>query len=167
MTKALILKVIWAPWRVAFITGAREEGCIFCSKPLQNRDELNHIFQRRGKVFGMLNRFPYNSGHLLIAPYRHVHRIQDLTPEEWAEIHELANDSIFALDSTMKPHGYNIGFNVGIGSGAGFEHIHMHIVPRWSGDTNFMPVLADTKVIPEHLEETFKKIAEYFRNQQR
>jgi ATP adenylyltransferase len=158
------LKTLWAPWRVAFIAGKKEKGCIFCNKPTEQKDGKNMIFGRREKVFGMMNKYPYNSGHLLIAPYRHVTCMEDLQAEEWTDLLHLLQDSIKALGNQMHPEGYNIGFNVGKASGAGFEHIHLHIVPRWAGDTNYMPVLSETKVIPEHLNETFRKVKEGLNN---
>lgn len=106
----------------------------------------------------MLNTFPYNPGHLLIAPYRHVTEISAIGKEEWQEALFLLNESIAAIESLMQPHGYNIGFNIGAAAGGGFDHIHMHAVPRWRGDTNFMPVLAETKVLPEHLDATYDRI---------
>jgi len=158
------LKTLWAPWRLAFITGERSGECIFCKKPAENDDEKNYIYERRDLVFGLLNRFPYNSGHLMIAPYRHVVNFADLRDDEWMGILELLKDTAKVLNDIMHPEGFNIGFNVGKASGAGFEHLHLHVVPRWSGDTNFMPVLSDTKVIPEHIEETFRRIRDGFRN---
>jgi ATP adenylyltransferase len=155
------MKVLWAPWRGEYLTAERKGGCIFCEETVEKNDEKNYIFYRGRLVFGILNRFPYNSGHLMIAPYRHVANIQDLEVEEWTGMLELLKDSVRALDDFMHPHGYNIGFNAGgAAAGGGFEHLHMHVVPRWSGDTNFMPVLADTKVISEHMDNTYKKLSE-------
>lgn len=157
------VKKLWAPWRLAFISGEKTGECIFCTKPTQNDDRKNYIFERRELVFGMLNRFPYNSGHLMIAPYRHVATLKELKKGEWEGILELLQDTTGALDRLMKPEGYNVGFNLGGASGAGFEHVHVHVVPRWRGDTNFMPVLSDTKVLPEHLDETYNRIKEGLR----
>jgi len=160
------LNIIWAPWRMAFIERrkkkdpryAEKRGCIFCAKPAENDDELNFIYSRREKAFGMLNSFPYNSGHLMIAPFRHVTALEDLSGDEWRDLIRLLQDSLGALRGSMRPEGFNVGFNIGKASGAGFEHVHLHIVPRWAGDTNFMPAIADTKVIPEGLRETYRKI---------
>jgi len=154
------LRTLWAPWRLAFIANERKDTCIFCEKSKENEDAKNLIFERRSNVFGMLNKYPYNAGHLMIAPYRHVKDIEDLAEEEWKESLELLRDSVSVLKRIMSPEGFNIGFNIGRAAGAGYDHIHMHVVPRWNGDTNFMPVLSDTKVIPEHLEETYKKLRE-------
>ncbi len=158
------MRTLWAPWRFTFVTARRDGRCIFCDAPKSERDDASMIFARRGSVFGMMNRFPYNSGHVLIAPYRHVSAVEDLSPGEWEDMRCLMNSSIGAIRECMKPDGFNVGFNVGRTAGAGFEHVHMHIVPRWDGDTNFMPVLADTKVMPEHLERTFAKIRDGLRN---
>ncbi|MGC8936209.1 MAG: HIT family protein [Candidatus Methanomethylicaceae archaeon] len=152
------MKTLWAPWRLAFIVEDKKDSCIFCDKSRENEDEKNLIFERREKVFGMLNKYPYNVGHLMIATYRHVKEIEELSDDEWAEIFELLRDSVMVLKKTMSPEGFNIGFNVGRSAGAGYDHIHLHVVPRWNGDTNFMPVLSETKVIPEHLEETYRKL---------
>ncbi|MEM2001365.1 MAG: HIT domain-containing protein [Candidatus Methanomethylicaceae archaeon] len=158
-----MLKNLWAPWRLAFIVEEKKDVCIFCEKPKENDDDKNLIFARGGSVFGMLNKYPYNAGHLMIAPYRHIKNIEDLEEGEWKEIFELLRDSMNVLKRTMSPEGFNIGFNVGRAAGAGYDHIHLHVVPRWNGDTNFMPVLSDTKVIPEHLEETYRKIRDGIR----
>lgn len=161
------MKTLWAPWRFAFVTKEKSGECIFCAKPAENDDRKNYIYERRELVFGVLNRFPYNSGHLMIAPYRHVVSFADLRDDEWMGILELLRDTMKVLNDLMHPEGFNLGFNVGKASGAGYEHLHLHVVPRWSGDTNFMPVLSDTKVIPEHLEETFGRIKDSFRSPRR
>lgn len=154
------MKTLWSPWRRAFITQERDGSCIFCEKPKENEDARNLIFERRDYVFGMLNRFPYNAGHLMIAPYRHITNIEEFKGEEWKDLLGLLKDSLTVLKKIMAPEGFNIGFNVGRAAGAGYDHTHLHVVPRWNGDTNFMPVLAETKVIPEHLEETYRKLRE-------
>lgn len=161
------MKTLWAPWRLTFVTKEKSGECIFCAKPTENADKKNYIYERRELVFGVLNRFPYNSGHLMIAPYRHVVSFADLRDDEWRGILELLRDTMKVLNDLMHPEGFNLGFNVGKASGAGYEHLHLHVVPRWSGDTNFMPVLSDTKVIPEHLEETFRRIRDSFRSPRR
>ncbi|MBM5805815.1 MAG: HIT domain-containing protein [Candidatus Verstraetearchaeota archaeon] len=158
------MKTLWAPWRLAFITEERSGECIFCKKPAENDDKKNYIYERRNLVFGLLNRFPYNSGHLMIAPYRHIISFEELRDEEWTAMLKLLQDTTAVLNKLMRPEGFNVGFNIGRASGAGFEHLHLHVVPRWSGDTNFMPVLSDTKVLPEHLDETFRRIREDFRD---
>ena len=154
---------IWAPWRLAYVKDAAkdsEEECIFCAKPAAEDDEASLIVHRGERCFVILNLFPYTNGHLMVAPYDHLGSIADLDPETTAEMMSLAQRAIGVLDDSYAPHGYNVGFNQGRVAGAGVEHhIHMHVVPRWGGDTNFMPVLADVKVMPEHLAETREKLA--------
>jgi ATP adenylyltransferase len=161
------MKTVWAPWRLEFIEGGDKSGCIFCSKPKEGDDRRCRIFARGDHVFGMLNTFPYNPGHLLIAPYRHVTNVDGIEIEEWKELLLLLRDATSAIEGIMHPHGFNIGFNLGGAAGAGFEHIHMHVVPRWAGDTNFMPILAETKVLPEHLDSTYGKISEAIKREGR
>jgi ATP adenylyltransferase len=150
---------IWAPWRLAYVKDASkdiEEECIFCAKPAEDDDEANLIVHRGESCFVLLNLFPYTNGHLMVAPYEHTGRLQDLSPETVAEMMALAQQAMNGLERAYNPHGYNIGFNQGRVAGAGFEHhIHLHVVPRWGGDTNFMPVIADTKVMPQTLEESY------------
>ena len=153
---------IWAPWRLKYVKDAskdNEEECIFCAKPAEDDDEANLIVHRGDSCFVLLNLFPYTNGHLMVAPYEHIARLQDLTAETVREIMTLAQQAMAGLESTYEPHGYNVGFNQGRVAGAGFEHhIHMHVVPRWGGDTNFMPVIADTKVMPQTLEESYEAL---------
>ena len=154
---------LWAPWRIEFIRGEKDNGCFLCANEHYNpksKEEASIIF--RGKsCFVMLNRFPYNSGHMLISPYRHVGDLAELTVEERHELMDLCVDCRKVLQAAMAPAAFNVGFNLGAAAGAGVaDHIHMHIVPRWVGDTNFMPVLADTRCVPETIEKT----AELLRN---
>jgi ATP adenylyltransferase len=150
---------IWAPWRLAYVKDASkdiEEECIFCAKPAQDDDEGNLIVHRGEKAFVILNLYPYTNGHLMVAPYEHVGRIQDIAPEVTAEMMALAQRSMSHLEDVYSPHGFNVGFNQGRVAGAGVEHhIHMHVVPRWGGDTNFMPVIGDTKVMPQTIEQSY------------
>jgi ATP adenylyltransferase len=149
---------IWAPWRLAYVKDAdkQTEECIFCAKPEAGDDEAGLIVHRGETAFVMLNLFPYTNGHMMIAPYRHTGRLQELTAEETAEIMALAQRGMEALERVYEPQGYNVGFNQGRVAGAGVEHhIHMHVVPRWGGDTNFMPVLGDTRVMPQSLEDSY------------
>lgn len=125
-------------------------------------DREAYITYRGKKAFVMLNAFPYANGHLMVAPYRHVVNIEGLTPEESIEVFDLVKKSVRALKRSIRPHGFNIGINIGKAAGAGFKHFHIHIVPRWAGDTNFMPVLAEVKVLPEHLEKSYEKISRAF-----
>jgi ATP adenylyltransferase len=153
-------KPLWAPWRLEYIEQADEqEGCIFCGAAAGD-DEDGLVVHRGSAAFVLLNRFPYSSGHLMVAPFRHVGEFGDLTDAEVVEIHRLAERGIAALAETYAPQGYNLGWNLGRIAGAGvLDHVHLHVVPRWAGDTNFMPVLADVKVMPEHLAATREKLA--------
>lgn len=154
------LERLWAPWRYRWIREASGgvEDCFICEnladKP--SRDRKNLVLFRGEYALIVMNRYPYSNGHLLIAPHRHLSDPRDLNPEEWAEIGLLTQVSLNALQGAMSPHGFNIGWNIGRVSGAGLEtHIHQHIVPRWSGDTNFMPVVGETKVLSQDLYESY------------
>jgi ATP adenylyltransferase len=153
---------IWAPWRLEYVKDAakdKEEECIFCSKPAAGDDEGNLIVHRGERCFVILNLFPYTNGHLMVAPYEHVAALQDLDAETVAEIMALAQKAMRRLEQVYSPQGYSVGFNHGRVAGAGFEnHIHMHVVPRWGGDTNFMPVLADTRVMPQTLQQSYEAL---------
>jgi ATP adenylyltransferase len=154
------MRQLWAPWRLEYIQSADEqEGCLFCIT--QAGDDEEGLVVHRGRTgFVMLNKFPYSTGHLMAAPYRHVGDFGELEDEETVEIHRLASQGMGALAEIFAPHGYNAGWNLGRIAGAGVvDHVHLHVVPRWAGDTNFMPVLADVKVIPEHLLDTRRKLA--------
>jgi ATP adenylyltransferase len=153
------MKLIFAPWRIEYIRSPKHDGCIFCDFPKENRDKERLILYRGEKAFIIMNNYPYNPGHVMIAPYRHVGNLEDLSDEELLEIMKLAQLMIKTIKKAMKPEGFNMGFNIGRVAGAGIEdHIHMHIVPRWNGDTNFMPVLADTKVIPQAIEDSYDEL---------
>ncbi len=156
------MKKLWAPWRITYILNvdARDE-CIFCSRPEGEPSEENLVLHKGRFNFIIMNLFPYNTGHLMVAPYRHVRNLEELDGEELKEMMELVSLSIKALKKAYKPDGFNVGMNLGRVAGAGIDdHIHMHVVPRWNGDTNFMPVLGYTKVIPEGVRETYRKIRE-------
>jgi ATP adenylyltransferase len=157
---------IWAPWRLAYVKDASKDNadeCIFCTKPAEEDDERNLIVHRGERCFVILNLFPYTNGHLMVAPYEHTGKLQDLDPETVAEMMALAQRSMRRLEQVYEPHGYNVGVNQGRIAGAGFEgHIHLHVVPRWGGDTNFMPVIGDTRVMPQSLEDSFKALKEAF-----
>lgn len=155
---------LWAPWRIEFIRGEKEDRCFLCSgrEPADTPEE-SLMIHRAAHSFVIANRFPYNSGHLLIAPYRHAARLSELEPAERAELMELAAKAESVLDAVMKPAAYNVGFNLGAAAGAGVaDHLHLHIVPRWVGDTNFMPVLADTRCVPEAIENTAALIRDHW-----
>ena len=151
---------IWAPWRLEYIVGADEEdGCIFC-RAATAADEDALVVHRGVAALVLLNKFPYTSGHLMVAPLRHVGDLLELTDDEALEMHRLAGQGVAALAETFAPQGYNLGWNLGRIAGAGItDHIHLHVVPRCAGDTNFMPVLSDVRVMPEHLAETRRKLA--------
>ncbi len=153
------MKKIWAPWRVEYIRLEKTEGCILCQKPRQDADILNYILYRGNKNFIIMNSYPYNGGHLMIVPYRHIANLEELTDEERNEHFKIVSLSTRILQQVFNPAGFNIGINMGRVAGAGIDgHIHTHVVPRWQGDTSFMPVIADTKVINEALAETYKSL---------
>ena len=147
-------KPLWAPWRLEYVEQADERpGCIFCEP------EPELVLARGELAFVLLNRFPYSSGHLMVAPHRHVGAYGALRDDEALEIHRLAAAAIAALDAEYRPHGHNLGWNLGRTAGAGIvDHVHQHVVPRWGGDTNFMPVVAGTRVIPEALAATAERL---------
>ena len=147
-------KPLWAPWRLEYITQADEqEGCVFCAESARELPDADSLLVRDGDAaLALLNKYPYSSGHLMVAPRRHVGALAELTEDEALEIHRLAVAAVDALTRVYAPGGFNLGWNLGRIAGAGIvDHVHLHVVPRWGGDTNFMPVLADVKVIPEHL----------------
>jgi ATP adenylyltransferase len=150
---------LWAPWRVEYIQAEKTKGCILCDKPKENRDEANFILHRGKYNYVIMNSYPYNPGHLMVAPYRHVATPEDLQTEEMHEHTELVCLCIKVLRRLYTPNGFNTGMNVGKVAGAGIDgHIHTHIVPRWQGDTNFMPVIGDTRVVPQALHDTYGKL---------
>lgn len=157
---------LWAPWRMAYIGGTSGGGeskgdCIFCVKPGESDDAANLIVHRGRSCFVILNAYPYNNGHLMIVPYRHLSRLSELSDEENTELLALAARMCETLGDTSGPDGYNIGMNLGSVAGAGIaDHLHLHLVPRWNGDTNFMPVLADVKVMPESLDQVYAKLTQ-------
>lgn len=152
---------IWAPWRIDYILGAEKEaGCIFCIKPQTVEDEERLVVHRGQGAYTIMNKYPYNNGHVLVAPYRHSPEISDLSVEENSLLIQEVCKAIKVLKRVMRPDGFNVGINIGLIAGAGItEHVHYHIVPRWAGDTNLMPVLADVRVVPEHLRQTREKLA--------
>jgi ATP adenylyltransferase len=150
---------IWAPWRLAYVKDASkdiEEECIFCAKPALGDDEASLIVHRGASCFVILNLFPYTNGHLMVAPFEHIGRLQEIPAATTAEMMELAQRAMSRLEDVYEPHGFNVGFNQGRVAGAGvLHHIHLHVVPRWAGDNNFMPVIADTKVMPQSIEQSY------------
>jgi ATP adenylyltransferase len=151
---------LWAPWRLEYIKSADDEtGCVFCAA-VQGDDEERLVVHRDAHAIVLLNKFPYASGHFMVAPNRHVGDFGELDDGEILELHRLASAGMAALVQLYAPQAYNLGWNLGRVAGAGVvDHVHLHVVPRWGGDTNFMPVLADVKVLPEHLAETRRKLS--------
>lgn len=154
------MEKLWAPWRVEYIRNPNA-GCFLC-KSLRRKNQTEAlILEKTEKGFTIMNRFPYNNGHIMVAPVRHIGELEHLEDEEILEINRLLVRSIKAINYSMKPQGFNIGINQGQVAGAGLvSHIHIHLVPRWQGDTNFMPIIGETKVVSESLQETYKKIKE-------
>jgi ATP adenylyltransferase len=157
---------IWAPWRLEYVKDAskdKESECIFCAAVGAEDDAAMLIVHRGERCFVILNKFPYTNGHLMVAPYEHVASLQELDSATVAELMALVQRGMTALESSYSPHGYNVGVNQGRVAGAGVEHhIHMHVVPRWGGDTNFMPVLGDTRVMNQTLEDSFETVRKAF-----
>jgi ATP adenylyltransferase len=152
------MKQLWAPWRMDYILDEKEEGCIFCHA-VKDEDRERRVAIRGDVCFCMLNKFPYNNGHLMIAPNRHVSRLNELEEAELIEMVQLAQRLEEVLTHMMRPDGFNVGFNLGKAAGAGIEaHLHLHIVPRWEGDTNFMAVLGDTRVVPQALDKFYDNL---------
>ena len=152
---------IWAPWRLEYVGRGDEQGECFLCRALETEDEEGLVVHRGARAFAVLNRYPYASGHLMIAPARHTGELVELEDDEVVEIHRLAGQAMGALAEAYAPQGFNLGWNLGRIAGAGvLDHVHLHVVPRWAGDTNFMPVLADVKVLPEHLDASRRKLAE-------
>ncbi len=153
---------LWTPWRMAYLTGEGRkpvEGCIFCAKIAAGDDAAEHVIHRGDWAYVTLNRYPYNNGHLMVVPYAHVASFEALDEAALAEVMRLMNHSLAALRSVYRPDGFNVGANLGSIAGAGVAgHVHLHVVPRWAGDTNFMPIVGDTRVIPELLDQTYERL---------
>lgn len=150
---------LWAPWRLQYVTQEKPGGCIFCDKPLLGDERAAHIVHRGTLAYVMLNTFPYNNGHLLVAPFAHESALEDLPPDTLHEMMDLAQQCTRAFKLVFDPDGINIGFNLGAAAGAGIkDHLHLHLVPRWQGDTNFMPVIADVRVIPQALDASYEQL---------
>jgi ATP adenylyltransferase len=150
---------LWSPWRSQYVTSeANDDGCLFCSKVSEDDSGAGILFRGR-RVFVMLNAYPYNSGHVMVAPARHVGEPSELEPAESHELTDVTFAAVEVMRSALRPHGFNIGMNLGRVAGAGVPgHLHVHVVPRWGGDTNFMPVVGETKVLPEMLADTDAKL---------
>lgn len=154
------MKHLWAPWRIQYIKATPRDDCIFCTLPAEGRDREHHILHRGPLAFVMLNRFPYTSGHLMVVPFRHVAGLDALDDREALDVFHLTTAAMEAIRQTYGPEGFNVGVNIGRAAGAGIvDHVHVHVVPRWVGDTNFMPVLGEVKVLPEDLAVTYDRLA--------
>jgi ATP adenylyltransferase len=159
------MKALWAPWRMEYILGHdKSPGCIFCPEPGEDFAERLVLFSgRHSRV--MMNKYPYINGHLLVSPLRHSPDLDGLTPAEMLDLLSKVRESLTILKKVMSPDGFNVGINLGVVAGAGVaSHLHFHIVPRWNGDTNFIPVFAEVRVIPEHFRQTYERLAPHFRN---
>ncbi len=158
---------LWATWRMPYITKVEAvKGCIFCDKPKEDKDRENLILHRGESCFTIMNLYPYNNGHIMIIPYRHVSDITLLSSAETGEMMDLLKFFVSVIKKVMNPEAFNSGINMGRPAGAGIaDHLHMHLVPRWTGDTNFMPVLGDTRVISEHISDTYDKLLEAVKNE--
>jgi ATP adenylyltransferase len=153
------MKVLWAPWRMDYILSDKEKRCIFCELPKEDRDRDNLILYRSSHNFVMMNRYPYNNGHLMVVPFLHVHSLEGLSDETLLDFMKVVRHSVESVRKAFMPEGFNIGINMGRIAGAGMEeHMHLHMVPRWAGDTSFMTVFDDIRVIPEHVMSTYDKL---------
>jgi ATP adenylyltransferase len=161
------MEQLWAPWRGDFVNQKPHSGCIFCQFPAEEgaeADRRNLILGRTRHSFAILNKYPYNNGHLMVIPRRHIAELPALPADEFTDLNQLLQRSVAILGRVYLPAGYNVGMNLGRVAGAGIaDHLHWHVVPRWGGDTNFMPVLAETKVMIEHLLQTYDKLEPEFR----
>lgn len=151
---------LWAPWRIAYIKKLKKDkGCLFCRVSNSKKDKKNLLVFRSKSSFAILNLYPYNNGHIMVAPARHLRSLEQLGDAETADLMNCLKKAKRLLDLTLKPEGYNIGINIGAVGGAGIEHhLHIHIVPRWKGDTNFMPTLFNTKIISQSLQELYRAL---------
>lgn len=157
------MRTLWAPWRIDYILGPKPDACVFCLPEHREEDERRRILHRGRHAFVILNIFPYNNGHLMVTPFRHVMRLTDLSPEETHECMDLIVACSDILTKLFKPQGINVGLNLGEAAGAGIrEHLHFHLVPRWNGDSSFMAVFSETRVIPQHLDQTYATLKPHF-----
>jgi len=154
---------LWAPWRLQYLTGDKTDECIFCTRPAMGDDERTLIVHRGDSCYVMLNAYPYTNGHVMVAPYDHVADLRALDAGAAAEFMDLTQRSLAAVEQVYSPEGFNLGVNMGAVAGAGFaEHVHQHVVPRWKGDTSFMPVVGDTLVLPEVLPDSWARLRQAF-----
>jgi ATP adenylyltransferase len=154
---------LWAPWRLEYIRGPKDEECIFCRALQSDDDEANYVVHRGERSFVILNAYPYNNGHVMIAPNLHEATIEPLDDATTLEMAQLVKRSMAALREVYRPEGFNVGINQGSAAGAGIEeHVHQHVVPRWVGDTNFMPVIGDVRVLPQALADSWSELRRVF-----
>ena len=160
------MQQLWAPWRMAYIDDdAKQPGCIFCTKYQQSDLKAGLVLSHSRHTVVMMNKYPYNNGHLLVAPKRHENNLANLAPEEYSDLSEVLRRAIEITKQVYNPGGLNVGMNLGKCAGAGIEdHLHWHIVPRWEGDTNFMPVVGETRVMPQHLADSYDRLARHFQS---
>ncbi len=157
------MKPLWAPWRMEYILGPKAHGCLFCVKPAEQKDRENLILYRGRHAYVIMNKFPYSNGHLMVVPYVHTSSLDNLPDADMLDIIKLAKLSSDCLTKAFHPEGFNVGINIGEAAGAGIEeHLHMHIVPRWAGDANFMTITGEIRVIPEHILDTYDKLYPIF-----
>jgi len=153
------MKALWAPWRMDYILSDKTGGCLFCELPKQDRDRENLILYRSSHNFVIMNRYPYNNGHIMVVPYLHVPSLDSLTDEAMLDFMKVTQHAVSSVKRAFMPEGFNIGINIGKIAGAGMEeHLHLHMVPRWAGDTSFMTVFDEVRVIPEHVMSTYDKL---------
>ncbi|MDR2744314.1 MAG: HIT domain-containing protein [Desulfovibrio sp.] len=161
------MKQLWTPWRMEYILEPKPDSCVFCLPPAGEEDGERLILSRGAFSFVIMNKYPYNNGHIMVCPYRHVMDLAELSPEEGAEIMELLKGCTGVLKEHFRCEGINVGLNLGQAAGAGIrEHLHFHLVPRWNGDSSFMAVFCDTRTIPEHLQRTYAALRRYFAEKQ-
>jgi ATP adenylyltransferase len=159
------MKQLWTPWRLSYILSEKTKSCIFCNHPASGQHKKSLLLHAGTTSLVMLNRYPYSSSHLLIAPRKHTGNLSKLTADEMSDLFATLQRSVEALTAAVKPAGFNIGMNLGRVAGAGItRHLHLHVVPRWQGDTNFMPIVAESMVLPEHLDRTYERLAPIFQS---
>ena len=160
------MRQLWAPWRMAYVAGegGAAGGCFLCDAIAGADDEASLVVDRTPLAITMLNRYPYSSGHVMVVPTRHVQDLRELRPDEGGALFAGAQSGLAAIDAVLHPDGFNVGLNLGAAAGSSVDHVHLHVVPRWAGDTNFMPVLGDVKVLPELLDTTAERLREAFRH---
>lgn len=157
------MQPLWAPWRMQYIESDKSGPCILCAKPRERDDAKNYILERSARSFVMMNIYPYSNGHLLVSPYPHADRPADLDDETMLDLSRTLGRAIERVRKALSPEGFNVGLNLGKAAGAGIDtHLHYHIVPRWNGDTNYMTLFAEVRVIPEHLDATYDRLRPHF-----